>query len=47
MFLARYVIMNCAYRDKMLYYCMTPDDGRMTETCCGSNNRGGREELLR
>jgi hypothetical protein len=25
---------------------MVPDDGRMTETCCGSNIRGGGEELL-
>jgi hypothetical protein len=25
---------------------MPPDDGRMTETCCGNNIRGGEEELL-
>jgi hypothetical protein len=28
-------------------YCMPPDDGRMTETCCGSNVGRGEEELLR
>jgi hypothetical protein len=31
---------------KTVYYCMSLDDGRMTETCCGSNIRAG-EELLR
>jgi hypothetical protein len=25
---------------------MSPDDGRMTETCCGNNIRRGEEELL-
>jgi hypothetical protein len=25
---------------------MPPDDGRMTETCCGNNIWGGEEELL-
>jgi hypothetical protein len=29
------------------YYCIPPDDGRMTETRCGKNIvRGGEEELL-
>jgi hypothetical protein len=28
-----------------VYYSM-PDDGRITETCCG-NDKGGEEELLR
>jgi hypothetical protein len=28
-------------------YCMTHDDGRMTETCCDSNIGGAEEELLR
>jgi hypothetical protein len=32
---------------KTVYYCMPHDDGRMTETCCGNNIRGGEEELLR
>jgi hypothetical protein len=27
--------------------CMLPDDGHMTDTCCGNNIRGGEEELLR
>jgi hypothetical protein len=31
---------------KTVYYCMQLDDGHMTETCCGSNNRGGEEGLL-
>jgi hypothetical protein len=25
---------------------MPPDDGRITETCCGSNIAGGEEALL-
>jgi pullulanase/glycogen debranching enzyme len=29
------------------YYFMSPDDGHMTETCCGNNIRGGEEELFR
>jgi hypothetical protein len=29
-----------------VYNCMSPDDGRMTETCCGNNIRRGEEELL-
>jgi hypothetical protein len=28
------------------YTTMSPDDGRMTETCRGNNIRGGEEELL-
>jgi hypothetical protein len=27
-------------------YCMPPDDGRMTETCCGNKIRRGREKVL-
>jgi hypothetical protein len=30
-----------------VYYCMPLDDGRMTETCYGSNIGRGEEELLR
>jgi hypothetical protein len=29
------------------YYCMSLDDGRMNETCCGNNIGGGEKELLR
>jgi hypothetical protein len=29
------------------YSMMPPDYGRMNETCCGNNIRGGEEELLR
>jgi hypothetical protein len=29
-----------------VYYCIPPDDGRMTETCCGSNIGREEEELL-
>jgi hypothetical protein len=32
---------------KTVYYCMPLDDGRMTETCCGSNIGGEEEDLLR
>jgi hypothetical protein len=31
---------------EFVYYCMLHDDGRMIETCCGSNIRGREEELL-
>jgi hypothetical protein len=29
-----------------VYYCMPPEDGLRTETCSGSKDRGGEEELL-
>jgi hypothetical protein len=55
--LTGYVIMNCGYSGnsqvqsskqlKTVYCCMPLDDGRMTETYCGNNIRGGEEELLR
>jgi hypothetical protein len=48
------VVTNCGYRGNhelwllaTLYYCMPPDDGCMTETCCDNNIRGREEELLR
>jgi hypothetical protein len=52
--LSGYVITNCGYYSVLpvacvcvrTYYCMPPDDGCMTETCCGDNIGGGEEELL-
>jgi hypothetical protein len=35
------------YYHQAAYYCMPPDDGCMTETCCGNNIRRGEKELLR
>jgi hypothetical protein len=38
---------NPSKKFKTVYYCMPPDDGRMTETCCGGNIGRGGEDLLR
>jgi hypothetical protein len=47
--LAGYVITNCGYRGskqlETVYYCMPPDDGRMTKKCCG-NNIGRRRRIV-
>jgi hypothetical protein len=39
--------MQSSKKLKIVYYCMSLDDGRMTETCCGGNIGRGEEELLR
>jgi hypothetical protein len=42
------VITNCGYSGMLpvaCVYCMSHDDGLMTETCCGSNS-GSEEDLL-
>jgi hypothetical protein len=37
------VMTNCSYCGVLPVACMPPDDGRMTETCCGNNRRGEEE----
>jgi hypothetical protein len=39
--------MYFTYKEFMLSISMPLDDGRMAETCCDINIRGGGEELLR